>query len=64
MKIKTAFLMMCVALLHFATPVFSHHAFTAEYDSSKLRQFTGTVTKVEFLADGSKIGESTAAPYW
>jgi len=48
MKIKTAFLMMCVALLHFATPVFSHHAFTAEYDSSKLRQFTGTVTKVEW----------------
>ena len=36
------------ALLQFAEPVFSHHAFTAEYDSSKLRQFLGTVTKVEW----------------
>lgn len=25
-----------------------HHAFTAEYDSTKLMQFSGTVTKVEW----------------
>lgn len=28
--------------------VFAHHSFTAEYDSSKVRQFVGTVTKVEW----------------
>jgi len=27
---------------------FAHHSFTAEYDSSKLMQFTGTVTRVEW----------------
>jgi hypothetical protein len=27
---------------------FAHHSFTAEYDSTKLRQFVGTVTKVEW----------------
>jgi len=26
----------------------AHHSFTAEYDSSKLKQFAGTVTKVEW----------------
>jgi hypothetical protein len=26
----------------------AHHSFTAEYDSTKIRQFTGTVTKVEW----------------
>ena len=28
--------------------VFAHHSFTAEYDSGKVRQFVGTVTKVEW----------------
>ena len=28
--------------------VFAHHSFTAEYDSSKMKQFVGTVTKVEW----------------
>jgi len=32
----------------FLRPVFAHHSFTAEYDSSKDRQFVGTVTKVEW----------------
>jgi len=35
-------------LLFSVAPVFAHHAFTAEYDSSKTRQFVGTVTKVEW----------------
>ena len=35
-------------LLLSAEPMISHHSFTAEYDSAKLMQFTGTVTKVEW----------------
>jgi hypothetical protein len=29
--------------------VWAHHSFTAEYDSAKFMQFTGTVTKVEWM---------------
>ena len=36
------------SLLLSTPPVFAHHSFTAEYDSSKMRQFVGTVTKVEW----------------
>ena len=35
-------------LLLSAEPMTSHHSFTAEYNSAKLMQFTGTVTKVEW----------------
>ena len=35
-------------LLLSAEPMISHHSFTAEYDSAKVMQFTGTVTKVEW----------------
>ena len=28
---------------------FAHHSFTAEYDSAKIMQFTGRVTKVEWM---------------
>jgi hypothetical protein len=45
--IKNRFLMICT-LLFAVVPVFAHHSFTAEYDSSKTRQFVGTVTKVEW----------------
>jgi hypothetical protein len=40
--------LLIATLLFCVAPVFAHHAFTAEYDSSKVRQFTGTVTKVEW----------------
>ena len=39
---------MCPGLLLSAELVSAHHSFTAEYDSSKVRQFSGTVTKVEW----------------
>src|SRR5438034_5894827 len=45
---KMAFLIMCPGLLLSAELVSAHHSFTAEYDSSKVRQFSGTVTKVEW----------------
>ncbi len=47
MKIDLALLFACLTLLLPARS-FSHHSFTAEYDSGKLTQFTGTVTKVEW----------------
>jgi Family of unknown function (DUF6152) len=31
-----------------AAPSFAHHSFAAEFDSSKCRDFTGTLTKVEW----------------
>jgi hypothetical protein len=37
-----------VVLLLFGKTLTAHHSFTAEYDSTKLRKFTGTVTKVEW----------------
>lgn len=46
MRIRTAFLLM--GLLVGVLPVSAHHSFTAEYDSGKVRQFMGTVTKVEW----------------
>jgi hypothetical protein len=48
MRIDKGFGIAVVALLLSAKPMTSHHSFTAEYDSAKLMQFTGTVTKVEW----------------
>ena len=31
-----------------AVPSFSHHSFAAEFDASKCREFSGTLTKVEW----------------
>jgi Family of unknown function (DUF6152) len=44
----TLILAVGLVLLLSADPMTSHHSFTAEYDSAKLMQFTGTVTKVEW----------------
>jgi hypothetical protein len=37
------------ALLASTGLVVAHHSFTAEYDSAKIMQFTGAVTKVEWM---------------
>ena len=37
-----------LVLLLLPRSVTSHHSFTAEYDSAKLMQFTGTVTTVSY----------------
>ena len=47
MKTKNAFLLVAMGLL-FVQTLGAHHAFTAEYDSKKIRQFTGVVTKIEW----------------
>ena len=48
MRIDLALLVASLILVLPAESSFSHHSFTAEYDSAKLMQFTGTVTKVEW----------------
>src|SRR5947208_15279487 len=48
MRIDFALLFACLILVLPAESSFSHHSFTAEYDSAKVRQFTGTVTKIEW----------------
>src|SRR5262245_50627131 len=38
----------CLSLLLFAGAIFAHHSFAAQYDSNKLEQFIGAVTKIEW----------------
>jgi len=50
MKTKLAILVAGVGMLvGGAMPVFAHHSFAAEYDSTKPVTLTGTVTKVEWM---------------
>jgi uncharacterized protein DUF6152 len=48
MRIDLALVIVGLVLLLTPDTTTAHHSFTAEYDSSKLMQFTGTVTKVEW----------------
>ena len=48
MKVKIAFLFL-IAGLSLSAPVFAHHSFRAEFDSTKPMGFVGTVTKVEWF---------------
>lgn len=38
----------CLAVLAVAMPIWAHHSFAAEYDSSQLLTLTGKITKVEW----------------
>ena len=47
MKLQELLAAAALALL-VAAPSFAHHSFAAEFDGSKCRDFTGTLTKVEW----------------
>ena len=46
---KPSLLVASLSLLLLSGVALAHHSFTAEYDSAKVMQFTGTVTKVEWM---------------
>ena len=48
MKPKMSFLVLVLGMF-LSAPVFAHHSFRAEFDSSKSKEFVGTVTKVEWF---------------
>jgi hypothetical protein len=48
MKPKIGFLFFVLGMI-LPAPVFAHHSFRAEFDSSKSKEFVGTVTKVEWF---------------
>jgi hypothetical protein len=47
-RMKTQLASLLVAVLLSPTVLSAHHSFTAEYDSAKVMQFAGTVTKIEW----------------
>jgi hypothetical protein len=48
MKLKMGFLVLFLGVF-WPAPVFAHHSFRAEFDSSKPKEFVGAVTKVEWF---------------
>ena len=48
MKLKMGFLVLFLGVF-WPAPIFAHHSFRAEFDSSKSKEFVGTVTKVEWF---------------
>lgn len=46
---RTTSLAIATVLALCVAPVMAHHAFTAEFDSSKPVRLTGTITKVEWI---------------
>src|SRR5436190_10505032 len=49
MKSRVLAVLVAVAVVASAMPVFAHHSFAAEFDSAKPVTLTGVVTKVEWM---------------
>lgn len=43
-----AYVMMTAGLLLPAAPSLAHHSFAAEFDANNCREFTGTLTKIDW----------------
>jgi hypothetical protein len=52
---KIAFMFAAAGLLLAVTPLFAHHAFTAEFDAKKPLKLRGTVAKIELINPHSWI---------
>jgi hypothetical protein len=47
-SMKTATLLAAVMLVGLSVSVFAHHSFVAEFDGTNCREFTGTLTKLDW----------------
>src|SRR5213593_1753407 len=48
-RVATAFVLTGLGLALLAGPAFAHHAFAGQYDKDTPIQFTGVVTKIEWM---------------
>jgi hypothetical protein len=48
MRIPSLVAIACAVLLAAAAPSSAHHSFAAEWDSNNCREFTGTLTKIDW----------------
>ena len=55
MKTRLSLIVAAVLIVAAAVPVFAHHSFAAEYDSSKPTTLTGSVTKLEWINPHARI---------
>ena len=62
MRTKLVLVVTAVGLLMAAVPVWAHHAFAAEFDSTKPVKLRGTVTKMEWINPHSWIHLDVKGP--
>ena len=62
MKIHSITALVAMEALIGVIPISAHHAFDAEYDRVKQREFKGTVTKVEWLNPHARVYVDVVEP--